>query len=82
MIIVRAFIGLGIIIGGFIIYPYYIENVIEPIVALARSMNTDLNVLEEFYLNILPLAIFGMIIFFAIFNLLGKVGIRGGGRES
>ena len=81
MIIFRGIVALGIIIGGFIIYPVYMENIIDPIVAIARDMNTDMNVLEEFYLNILPLAIFGMIIFFAIFNLLHKVGIGGGRSE-
>jgi len=81
MIIFRMIVALGIIIGGFIIYPVYMENVIEPIVAIARSLNTDLNVLEEFYLNMLPLVILGMILFFAVFHLLNKVGIGKGDEQ-
>lgn len=81
MIIFRGIVAIGIIVAGFIIYPYYMENIIDPIVAIARQFNADMNVLEEFYLNMLPLVVFGMILFFAIFHLLGKVGIGGGRNE-
>lgn len=76
MIFVRAFFGIGIVIFGFIIYPYYIENVIDPLVAIATALSPGMNILEQTYLQVLPLGIFLMILFFGIMYMLGKVGGR------
>lgn len=75
MIFVRAIMGIGVIIFGFIIYPAYKDNVIAPLVDIANALFPNMNILESTYLNILPLVIFLMILFFGIMVMLGKAGI-------
>ena len=75
MIFLRAFLAMGMIVFGFVIYPYYIDYFITPVIAIANTLNPSMNVLEEFYLAVLPLIILLMILFFGIMSMLGKVGI-------
>ena len=77
MIFFRAFVAVFVVIGGFIIYPVYVDNVLTPIVAIANAIRPDMNILEQTYLSALPLIAFLMILFFGIMYLLGKAKIGG-----
>lgn len=75
MIIVRGILAVGTITLGFVIYPYYIDYFITPVVAMALALRPDMNILETTYLSLLPLVILLMILFFSVMTLLGKAGI-------
>ena len=73
----NVFAGLGLIVIGFIIYPYYVEDVITPISDLITSMFPSLNVLESTMLTALPLIVLLLILFFGIVHIIGKASPEG-----
>jgi len=76
--ILRIALGIGTIIFGFVIYPYYIDYLIEPIQTLINAMFPSLNVLESAFIDSIPLIVLLMILYFGIMHLIGKVGRSGG----
>lgn len=73
MKLLRILIGVGAIAFGFIVYPYYIDYVITPLVDLIELMSPGLNAWESAYLDIVPFAIFAIILFCGVMHIIGKV---------
>lgn len=73
MRLLRILIGVGAIAFGFIVYPYYLNYVITPLVDLIESMFPGLNAWESAYLDILPFAAFAIILFCGVMYILGKI---------
>ena len=77
MIFLRGLIAIGVIALGFYVYPFYTDNILAPLIAIANSLNPDQNIFESTYLSALPLVLFLLILFFGIMILLGKAGSIG-----
>lgn len=75
MIIIRAITAIGIVVFGFLIYPYYNDSVIAPLVSVAESLHPGMNVLEQTWLNVIPFVIFLMILYFGIMTFMGRIGL-------
>lgn len=73
MKIVRIAIGIGMIIFGLVIYPYYVTYFVEPMDTLIRSMFPSLNIWQETWLSAMPLVVLLLILFFGLMTILGKV---------
>ena len=72
MIFFRAFVAIGMVVLAFAIYPSYVEYFITPVAAIATSLNPDMNLFETMYIQMLPLVLLLLILFFGIMKLLGK----------
>lgn len=79
--ILRIFLGIGTIIFGLVIYPYYVTNFIEPMQSVIATVIPSLNVWENAFIDALPLIVLLIIIFCGMMHLLGKVGHSGGSAE-
>ena len=78
--IVQIVVGIGIIIVGIVIYPHYVEHIIEPLQTLITSMFPGMNVWESTFIQAVPLLVLGLIIFAGIMRMVGHGGsdITGG----
>lgn len=76
--ILRIVLGIGTIMFGLVIYPYYVTNFIEPMQSVIEAVVPSLNVWENAFIDALPLIVLLIIIFCGLMHLLGKVGPSGG----
>ena len=76
MIVIRLIIAGGTLLFGLFIYPYYVDYFLTPIIALAKALKPDMNILEDTYLTLLPFILLLVILFVVVMGLLGKVGIH------
>lgn len=79
--IVGIGMGIGCIVFGIVIYPYYVTYFIGPIQTLIVQMYPAMNAWENAFIDSLPLIILLIIIFCAGMHFLGKVGGSNDGIE-
>lgn len=73
MIIVRILVGVGTIFFGLMVYPYYVDYILTPVIETAESLITDLTAWESMFLGFAPFYAFFIIIFFGVMYIIGKV---------
>lgn len=76
--IMRIIVGVGTIVFGIAIYPYYVAYFIEPMQSVIETLIPSLNVWESAFLDALPLIVLLIIVFCGVMHLLGKVGHKEG----
>lgn len=81
-VILRIALGIGTIILGIAIYPYYVTSFIEPMQGVIEALFPSLNVWENAFVDALPLIVLLIIIFCGMMHLLGKVGHKDESGES
>ena len=74
MKLLRIIIGIGIVVFGFAIYPYYVTYILTPLTDMIATLFPTMNLWEETYMAALPLIVLLLILFFGIMTMLGKAG--------
>lgn len=65
--------GVGAIAFGFVIYPYYLDYVITPLIDLIEALFPSLNALESAYMDIVPFLTLTILLFCGVMYIIGKV---------
>lgn len=73
MIIVRIIVGIGTIFFGLMVYPYYVDYALTPIIDTAETLITDLSAWESMFLGFAPFYAFFIILFFGVMYIVGKI---------
>ena len=73
-VFIRIVVGIGVIFFGLMVYPYYVDYMLTPLIDVAQDLGT-LSAWEEAALGFAPFFAFCIIIFFGIMYMVGRIGL-------
>jgi len=77
MKVIRILIGVGMLGFAFVIYPYYINYIINPLIDVAETLFPSMKVWESAYFAMIPYYTLFIVLFAAVQYMLGKGSILG-----
>lgn len=73
-VFLRVAVGIGTIFFGLMIYPYYVDYMLTPLIGIVEEM-VELTAWESALLGVVPFAAFCVIIFFGLMYMMGKLAL-------